>query len=223
MRSRGKIFVVIAFAFAILVYQLLIHKVTISGQLTPITASLVLVPFVIAVCWAIAAELGMRLALLLTANLAVIALAAVNFFGLPNPAIIFGMPHLMTNLFLMWFFMRTLKAGREPLITSIALRVHGSLTPDLEIYTRRVTLAWGLFFVLQVAGSIGLYAFASMEAWSIFINILNTPLIVLMFLFEYIYRVLRYREHHSSPLDGIKTYLQDSPAPKSATKANNNV
>jgi uncharacterized membrane protein len=223
MRSRGKIFVVIALAFAFIGYQLLIHKVTVSGQLTPINTSLVLVPFVIAVCWAIATELGMSLAILLTATLALIALAAVNFIGLPNPAIIFGMPHLMTNLFLMWVFMRTLKAGREPLITSIALRVNGSLTPDLEIYTRRVTLAWGLFFVLQVAGSIGLYAFASLEAWSTFINILNAPLIVLMFLFEYIYRVLRYRDHHSSPLAGIKTYLQDSPAPKSATKANNNV
>src|ERR1022692_4220189 len=120
MRSSGKIFVVIAVACAFLGYQLLIHKATISGQLTPITASLVLVPFVIAVCWVLAAELGMRLAMLSTATLAVIALVAVNFFGLPNPAIIFGMPHLVTNLFLMWVFMRTLKAGREPLITSIA-------------------------------------------------------------------------------------------------------
>ena len=97
----------------------------------------------------------------------------------------------------------------------MARRAHGSLTPDLEIYTRHVTIAWSLFFALQIAGSILLFFFASVESWSTFINILGTPLIVLMFLCEYTYRVLRYRNHRSSPFDGLKIFSDDSSASKS--------
>src|SRR3989338_3213786 len=214
MQSRGKLAVAIAIAAAFFGYQFLIHKVSLSGHLTAISAALVLIPFVIALTWFIAAELGLRLALAITATLIVLGLAAVKLFGQPHPAIIFGMPHLVTNSFLMWFFARTLKNNREPLVTMLARRVHGSLTPDIEIYTRHVTFAWSLFFALQIVGSIGLFFFASLETWSTFINILGTPLIVLMFLCEYTYRVLRYRDHHSSPLDGLKIFSDDPSAPK---------
>lgn len=207
----------IAFVFAFLGYQFLIHKVTLSGQLTPITAALVLIPFVVAAGWAIALELGLRLALLITTTMTILGLAWVNMFGLTS-AIIFGLPHLVTNLFLLWLFARTLKDGREPLITSIARRVHGSLKPDIEIYTRRITFVWSLFFVLQVVVSLGLYIFASLEAWSMFINILNVPLIILMFLCEYSYRLLRYRDHQSSILSGLHFFSRDKTTSKS-TKA----
>lgn len=208
---------VIAFVFAFLGYQFLIHKVTLSGQLTPITAALVLIPFVVAAGWAIALELGLRLALLITTTMTILGLAWVNRFGLTS-AIIFGLPHLVTNLFLLWLFARTLKDGREPLITSIARRVHGSLKPDIEIYTRRITFVWSLFFVLQVVVSLGLYIFASLEAWSMFINILNVPLIILMFLCEYSYRILRYRDHQSSILSSLHFFSRDKTTSKS-TKA----
>src|SRR5271169_2840074 len=198
----------IALVLAFLGYQFLIHKVTLSGQLTPINATLVLIPFVVAAGWAIALELGLRLALLITTTLTILCLVWVNMFDLP-PAIIFGLPHLVTNLFLMWFFARTLKIGREPLITSISRRIHGSLTPEIEIYTRRVTIVWSLFFVLQVVASLVLYIFASLEAWSMFINILNAPLIILVFLCEYSYRIWRFRNHKSSILSGWKFLSRD--------------
>ncbi|OGS99829.1 MAG: hypothetical protein A3K04_12540 [Gallionellales bacterium RBG_16_56_9] len=216
MQSRGKLAVAIAIAAAFFGYQFLIHKVSLSGHLTAVSAALVLIPFVIALTWFIAAELGLRLALAITATLIVLGLAAVKLFGQPHPAIIFGMPHLVTNSFLMWFFARTLKNKREPLITLLARSVHGTLTPDLEMYTRHVTFAWSLFFALQIAGSILLFLFASLETWSTFINILNSPLIVLMFLCEYTYRVLRYRNHRSSLFDGLKIFSDGSSASKSA-------
>ena len=203
----------IAIACAFLGYQFLIHKVTLSGQLTPISSTLVLVPFVITALWAIALEMGFRLALLITITITLLGLAAAHQFSLP-PAIILGLPHFVTNIFLMWFFARTLKDGREPLITSIARRVRGSLTPDIEIYTRRITLVWSLFFVLQLAFSLGLYIFASLEAWSMFINILNAPLIVLMFLCEYSYRILRFPDHQSSILSSLQLFSRDKPTSK---------
>lgn len=215
MPSRGKSAAAIAIAAAFFGYQFLIHRVSLSGRLTPISAALVLIPFVIAVTWFIAAELGLRLALAISATLMLLGVAAVQIVGQPHPAIIFGMPHLVTNSFLVWFFARTLKSPREPLVTALARRVHGSLAPELEIYTRRVTLAWSLFFALQIAGSIVLFFFASLEAWSTFVNILNSPLIVLMFLCEYTYRVFRYRDHRSSPFDGLKIFSNGSSASKS--------
>jgi uncharacterized membrane protein len=216
MLPRGNKTVAIAFVCAFLGYQFLIHKVTLSNQLTPFAAALVLIPFVVAAGWAIALELGLRTALPITATMAIMGLAWVNKFGLP--VIIFGLPHLVTNLFLMWLFARTLKDGREPLITSIARRVHGSLKPELEIYTRRVTYAWSLFFLLQVVVSLGLYIFASLQTWSMYINVLNVPLVILMFVCEYTYRVLRYRDHQSSILSGLQFFTRKKPIPKS-TKA----
>lgn len=215
MQSRGKLAVAIAIASAFFGYQFLIHKVSISGHLTAISAALVLIPFVIALTWFTAVELGLRLALAITFILISLGLAAAEIFGPPHPAVVFGMPHLVTNSFLMWFFARTLKSKRVPLVTLMARSVHGSLTPDLEIYTRHVTFAWSLFFGAQVCGSILLFFFASLETWSMFINILGTPLIVLMFLCEYTYRVLRFRNHRSSPFDGLNIFSSDSSASKS--------
>ena len=165
MQSRGKLAVAIAIAAAFFGYQFLVHKISISGPLTAVSAALVLIPFVVAFTWFTAVELGFRIALAITAALVLLGLCAVMIFGVPHPAIIFGMPHLVTNFFLMWFFARTLKNGRVPLVTSLARSVHGSLTPDLEIYTRHVTLAWSLFFAAQIAGSILLFFFASLETW----------------------------------------------------------
>lgn len=215
MQSRGKLAVAIAVAAAFFGYQFLIHKVSISGHLTAVSAALVLIPFVIALTWFLTAELGIRMALAIFSILILLGLAAMKIFGQPNPALIFGMPHMVTNIFLMWFFARTLTNKREPLITLIARNVHGSLTPDIEIYTRHVTIAWSLFFALQILGSICLYFFASLEIWSTFINILGTPLIVLMFLCEYCYRVLRYRNHRSSLFDGLKIFSNGSSPSKS--------
>lgn len=215
MLPYGKIVGAVAFVCAFLGYQFLIHKVTLSGQLTAFSVALVLVPFMFATGWAIALELGVRLALLAIASMALLGLAWVYKFGMP-PTIIFGLPHLVTNLFLLWFFARTLKDGREPLITAIARHVHGSLTPDIEIYTRRVTFAWSLFFLLQIIVSLGLYIFASLSTWSMFINVLNDPLVILMFVGEYTYRTLRYRDHKSSIFSGFLFFSRDNPVSKSA-------
>lgn len=215
MRSNGNRVGAIAFALAFLGYQFFIHKVTTSGQLTPATAALVIIPFVFAAGWAIALELGLRWALFITISMTVLGVSSVSILGLPS-TIIFGLPHMVTNLFLMWFFGRTLRNGREPLITSIARRVRGSLTTEIEIYTRRVTCVWSLFFLLQVVVSAGLYIFAPLKTWSMFINILNAPLIALVFLCEYSYRILRYRDHRSSIFSGMQFYSRDKPISKSS-------
>jgi len=106
-----------------------------------------------------------------------------------------AVPHAAIYSFLLWLFGRTLLRDREPLITAVARRVHGKLKPEIEAYTRRVTQAWCLFFAAQLAVSALLLAFVPLPVWSLFVNLLNAPLLVLMFAGEYLYRGMRYPEH----------------------------
>lgn len=86
-------------------------------------------------------------------------------------------------------FALTLRPGREPLITAMARRMHGPITPPLARYTRRVTIAWSVFFLAQLTASVALFAFAPLVVWSFFVNILDLPLVALMFAAEYAVRL----------------------------------
>jgi len=110
-------------------------------------------------------------------------------------------PPLAINLLLVWFFGRTLAPGREPLVTAIARFARGRLDPEVERYTRHVTWAWCGFFAANAAVSAALAALAPLEAWSLFANVLATPLFVLMFAGEYAYRRRRFPAlEHVPPL-----------------------
>jgi uncharacterized membrane protein len=85
-------------------------------------------------------------------------------------------------------FALTLRPGHEPLITAMARRMHG-LTPEMVGYTRKVTIAWSLFFAAQLATSVALFCFAPLTVWSFFVNILDIPLVALMFVAEYAVRL----------------------------------
>ena len=218
MRPCGNRLSLLAAAAAMLAYQFALHKLTTSGQFTPGVLLLALLPFIAAAVWGGIAELGIALTLSLIAFLAVLAWAAASFFGLPNAAFALGLPHLSANLLLLWFFARTLRSGQEPLITSLARRLSRTeLTPELERYTRRVTLAWSVFFALQIATSLALYLAGQLTAWSTFINILNGPSIALMFVAEYGYRMLRFRDiEHSSLLAGLDVFARNPVPVKSS-------
>ena len=89
-------------------------------------------------------------------------------------------------------FALTLRAGQVPLISRLAERVHGHLTPAMARYTRQVTQAWVLYFAAMTLSSLGLYVAGCITAWSLLVNA-GTPLAMLaMFAGEY---ALRYRLH----------------------------
>jgi uncharacterized membrane protein len=87
----------------------------------------------------------------------------------------------------------TLRPGHEALITTMARKMHGNgegeIPPQLAEYTRRVTLAWCCFFAMQLSLSVSLFCFAPLVAWSFFVNILDIPLVALMFAAEYLVRL----------------------------------
>lgn len=104
-------------------------------------------------------------------------------------------------------FGRTLGAGREPLVTRLARRVHGELPPPIERYTRSVTTVWAAFFAIMAAVAIALYALASREAWSAFVNLLTIPCVATLFVVEYAVRRIRFPNfQHVSILEGARAF-----------------
>lgn len=126
-----------------------------------------------------------------------------------------GIWHASLNLMLFWFFGRTLLGAREPLISQISRRLNDGLDPNIIAYTRHVTLAWTIFFGAQIVGSALLYMFAPISAWSFFINVLNTPLVVLMFIAEYLIRITLHPDHARIPiLKTIEVFAKDFAVPR---------
>ena len=107
-----------------------------------------------------------------------------------NVALLYYLQHLGTNLALAALFGRTLLAGREALVSQFARLAHGgAISPLKRRYTRRVTVAWTAFFVVNAAVSTGLFLWAPAAVWSTYANLLTMPLLVAMFAVEHAVRV----------------------------------
>jgi len=126
-------------------------------------------------------------------NLSIGGLFKLSFIGLS------ALGHWGLYASLLATFALTLRRGHTPLITGMAYRLHGDLSVEMIRYTRAVTIAWSLFFTAQILTSIALFCFAPLTAWSIFVNLLDIPLVVTMFAMEYAVRlrVLRDPPRHS--------------------------
>lgn len=106
-----------------------------------------------------------------------------------------ALPHALIYLGLLAVFAGSLSPGRVPVITVIAARARGRLDPVLLAYTRRVTIAWCAFFVAQLALSLGLWFFAPIAWWQVFLNLCTLPMLALMFGAELGYRSWRHGIH----------------------------
>jgi uncharacterized membrane protein len=134
--------------------------------------------------------------------------------GLVGLLAVNGLFHAALNLSMLWLFGSTLIQGRVPLITQIARRISADIPAEIVTYTRHVTIAWCLLFMLQVSVSLLLYIFAPLAAWSFFINVLDFPLLALMFIAEFTYRTLRFPEQPVvSIMKIIDVYRRDYSTP----------
>ena len=194
-------------------YQLLVHLGVTAGALDPARAALLAAPMIAVGAWILIRSPRRLLWLLILAA----AVGMTWFVGHGNAAF-YGVPHAAAYLFLLWLFGRTLRAGHEPIITRLARHGRGSLPPAMEAYTRKLTIAWCVFFAAQLAVSALLLHLGRLESWSLFINVLNFPLCALMFVGDYLYRVVRYRDWpQSSIANVIQAYARDrasTPAPR---------
>jgi uncharacterized membrane protein len=120
---------------------------------------------------------------------------------------VYFLQHVGTNVMLATVFGVTLARGRQALCTRFAEAVHGNLSPEEVRYSRQVTLAWTLFFLAISLISSILFFFVSIEVWSVFANFLSFPLILMMFVVEYLIRLrkLPHQKKHSI-MDGVLAY-----------------
>lgn len=150
----------------------------------------------------------------------VVPLLGVLAWGLPNWQgdlnLLYVIQHICTNLALCWMFGHTLLGGREPLITRFArVMRQGDMPPEVLTFTRGATAAWALFFAAVASVSAGLYGLASVETWSTFSNLVNSPLVGLMFAGEYAVRRYKLRNiRHSSILGSLQMFRQGWPEAK---------
>lgn len=183
-RTRLQVVVVVALSVS---FALLAHAALVDGIPPTAGAALSLVPAALLAWWLVS-----RTQHRIVAAVALSALAAGLWLGWPQlerhfPDVLF-IQHAAINLALGIVFGRTLFGGREPLVTTFARLVHGSLPPEVERYSRRVTLAWTIFFATLLAASCALYLAKQQAAWSFLATIASPVLIATMFVAEYFVR-----------------------------------
>jgi len=137
--------------------------------------------------------------------LAPLAAASLFFVEFPEGQWVLYLPPIGINLALCWLFGRTLAPGRVPLIARFALMERGTLTEELAAYTRRLTWLWTLLFAGAALASLVLTLSGDRDAWSLFTNLVNYLLVAALFLGEFVYRRLRFRNYrHQSPLQMLR-------------------
>ncbi len=212
MARLGKLLVLLAcIAYPFVLHGLILNRDAVNGwQLL-----VVVLPLLLLGAWSVVRAVNR-----IWWPLVLLVLVAVSYFIVAGPhgqigaVAVNGLAHALFNLFLLWLFGRTLLPGREPLITQISRRINGDVVPEIALYTRHVTIAWCIFFAGQVVVSVLLYLFAPISVWSLFINLLNMPLLALMFGGEYLYRTLRYPAHsRTSIMKAIEVYARDMAVP----------
>jgi uncharacterized membrane protein len=190
-------------------YYWLAHTVS-ATQNDDLSATLIgLTPFatlVLALCWR-----SRQRVMLITGFLLLAAGVAMLWPHLhAHPSWMYFLQHVLSNLLLAWIFGRSLLPGRQALITYFASFVHRpTMSPRVARFTRQATVAWTVFFLSMSAISALLFALAPVEAWSIFANLLALPLVVTMFLGEYLVRRHVLPPHELTSIMGsIRAYRQ---------------
>ena len=142
-----------------------------------------------------------------------VRLARPGWAGVSGLIAASGLSHAFIYGSLLLLFGRSLQPGRTDLVTGLATRVRGSLTPEMLAYTRTVTKAWCVFFALQIVTSAVLLALAPHRVWSLFVNVLDGPSVVVMFTAEYAIRRWRFRNYsHISPMETFRTFSRSRAA-----------
>lgn len=142
----------------------------------------------------------------------VLALSVAGLWALRDgdvPVLLLLAPPMLFAAWVSWFFGRSLRPGRVPLISRIVAALEAcepaALKPELQRYTRRLTFAWALLLgLLALAdGVLALIAVpdgvlarlgqppvlsVSQQAWSWFANLLDYGILGGFFLGEYLLR-----------------------------------
>ena len=126
-----------------------------------------------------------------------------------------AIPHSLAYLTLSVTFAISLLPGRDPLITALARKMYDPIPAAMVVYTRGATAAWACFFAAQLLTSLVLFLSVPIGIWSLFVNVLNLPLVVAMFAAEHAYRMVHLKDaprHSWSDVLRIMGYVADGVA-----------
>lgn len=121
-------------------------------------------------------------------------------------------PSIVIPAALAWFFGRTLRAGRQPLVAVVALAARPN-TPDYLLrYSRQLTVFWTGIFVAMTTWDLALAVLAPHAWWSFMANCCNYLVIGAAVVLEYVYRLLRFRDYdHPGFVEYIRIVMRADP------------
>ena len=191
----------LAAAYAVLSHWMMLHAPDQPWTVTALLGPPLLI--VLALAWRQRHGLGIVAVLLAALGLTVLTARG----GIGDVTRLYLLQHAGIHVALFLSFALTLRPGRLSLIGRVAQHVHGSLTPDMVAYTRRVTSVWALYFIAMAAVSLVVYATCSWSTWSLLANVLTPVAITALFVAEYF---VRYRLHpefeRATLLDAMRGY-----------------
>lgn len=214
---RGRLGVALAVVLSV-GFAVMAHGALVQAFSPAVGAVVSLVPVALLLWWALR-QSRLRFAALMALALIALALALRwEQFERHFPSLFF-LEHAGANLLLAIIFGRTLAAGHQPLVTRFARIMHAQLPPEVERYTRKVTVAWTAFFLALFALSCSLYFGGWIEAWSLLANILSPILIGAMFVLEYAVRLRALPHwHRIGVLGSVRAFSRHFQAQRAAAR-----
>lgn len=106
------------------------------------------------------------------------------------------LPPVLIPLLLLFIFGRTLRVGREPLITAIGESARGPLSQSMRHYTWRLTQLWCVVFAGMLVCSALLPWLEQPELWSWVTNIINYGVVGVLFVGEFMLRKKIFPSHN---------------------------
>jgi uncharacterized membrane protein len=205
---RAQLAAVLVFLVA---YSVLSHYSNLNPQAHDLRTLLALAPMLTLGLVLVWRWSGALIALLAAAATALLLRAFWPLFT-QNFPIVYLVQQVGFYFIMAFTFGRSLRKGSVPLCTQLADKVHGPLSALELRYTRRVTLAWVIFFLLNLAANFFLFEFAPLRVWSMFVNFCSLPLILLMFVAEYaVRRRVLPQVQRSGLIATLRVYFADSP------------
>lgn len=193
--------------YPLLVHLLILYKVPVVAVAGLVATSLVYFYTMLHL------RRGSRLRLVWTGVYAL--LAVVGLLNLLTDTVYaLYLPSLFINFGLMILFGLTLRRFSMPLVERLMRMEYpgGALPQALVRYARQLTRIWTGYFAVIVLIALVLAVSAPIELWSLFANVLTYVLAILLFLAQYAYRALRYREYGVfMPWDTLRCIARVSP------------
>ncbi|MBC7982849.1 MAG: hypothetical protein H7Y02_03245 [Candidatus Obscuribacterales bacterium] len=104
-------------------------------------------------------------------------------------------PPIAIPLALLILFARSLRNEAIPVVSRVAEIMRGEPLPDvLRAYTRNVTRLWCVVFVAMMLSAVATALWAATETWSLATNVIHYIVLGSVFVLEYLYRRVKYRD-----------------------------